>query len=295
MFYIFLDIDEHSTHTEEYLMNELNYGAIHAAHSTGSEAISTRLGGWAKETIENKREGQTSSRTQHLGKHRQYWRDIILGVNDGLISTFLLVAGVSGSGLSSTDILLTAIAGALAGAVSMASGEFIATKSQNEVMKGEIKLERTHIRENKKDELGELTELLQVIGITSANPGLIDQLVAYYDNDNNALLKLMIALEFGVVEDEERSPITAALVSGFLFTLGSLPSVLPFAIENVTAKMGLVCAAVATTLSLFLVGGIKTWATRGNCWNAAAENLIVAGLGGLVAYFVGKFFDGIVH
>lgn len=60
---------------------------------------------------------------KHLGKSRQYWRDIILGVNDGLVSTFLLVAGVAGGGLSSTEILLTAIAGAIAGAISMAAGE----------------------------------------------------------------------------------------------------------------------------------------------------------------------------
>ncbi len=62
---------------------------------------------------------------EHLGDHRQYWRDIILGINDGLVSTFLLVAGVAGSKLSTTDILLTAIAGAIAGAVSMALGEFL--------------------------------------------------------------------------------------------------------------------------------------------------------------------------
>mmetsp|Transcript_28737 Transcript_28737/g.52525 ORF Transcript_28737/g.52525 Transcript_28737/m.52525 type:complete len:155 (-) Transcript_28737:1314-1778(-) len=61
--------------------------------------------------------------TEHLGKHRQYWRDIILGVNDGLVSTFLLVAGVAGGGLATTDILLTAISGAIAGAVSMYAGE----------------------------------------------------------------------------------------------------------------------------------------------------------------------------
>jgi hypothetical protein len=62
--------------------------------------------------------------TEHLGKHRQYWRDMILGVNDGLVSTFLLVAGVSGGGLSAVAILLTGIAGGVAGAISMA-GESI--------------------------------------------------------------------------------------------------------------------------------------------------------------------------
>lgn len=58
----------------------------------------------------------------HLGKQRQYWRDIILGINDGLVSTFLLVLGVSGSGMTSNDIFITAIAGSLAGSISMFAG-----------------------------------------------------------------------------------------------------------------------------------------------------------------------------
>ena len=58
----------------------------------------------------------------HLGKQRQYWRDIILGINDGLVSTFLLVLGVSGSGMSSNDIFITTIAGSLAGSISMFAG-----------------------------------------------------------------------------------------------------------------------------------------------------------------------------
>lgn len=102
---------------------------------------------------------------KHLGKSRQYWRDIILGVNDGLVSTFLLVAGVAGAGLASKDILLTALAGALAGAISMAAGEYVATKSQNEVMRGEINLEEEHVKYNLHEELLELDDLLQKIGI----------------------------------------------------------------------------------------------------------------------------------
>lgn len=60
----------------------------------------------------------------------------MLGVNDGLVSTFLLVAGVCGGGMDVQAILLTSISGAIAGAISMFAGEFVATKSQNEVMSG---------------------------------------------------------------------------------------------------------------------------------------------------------------
>ena len=82
----------------------------------------------------------------HVGVTRQYWRDIILGVNDGLVSVFLLVAGVVGGGLDSDQVLLTALAGAIAGAISMAAGEYLATQSQEEVFDREIALERIHIQ-----------------------------------------------------------------------------------------------------------------------------------------------------
>ena len=84
----------------------------------------------------------------HLGNSRQYMRDIILGVNDGLVSTFLLVAGVVGGGLSATQVLLTGVAGALAGMISMGVGEYLATKSQEEVFEAEMKLEAKHLEEH---------------------------------------------------------------------------------------------------------------------------------------------------
>ena len=232
---------------------------------------------------------------EHLGKHRQYWRDMILGVNDGLISTFLLVAGVSGSGLNPTDILLTAIAGALAGAVSMSAGEYIATKSQNEVLQGEIGLERVHIRENKASEMREVNFLLETIGIPATKDDLKQQLVAHYESDPEALLKLMVALEFGVVDEEARSPILASVASGFLFFFGSLPSLLPFAFTNQPTTQALIIACVTTVAFLLIVGAVKTWATRGNCVKAAIENLLIAGIGGVLAYYVGFFFDKVVH
>jgi VIT1/CCC1 family predicted Fe2+/Mn2+ transporter len=236
---------------------------------------------------------QLNSRAEHL-TGRQYLRDIILGVNDGLISTFLLVAGVVGSGLSTQDILLTAIAGSLAGSISMSAGEYIATKSQNEVLQGEIGLEKSHIENYRQEEMQEAAELLPMIGIRK-NEEVFTKLISYYQNDPEALLRLMITLEFGVVEEEERSPITAAITSGTLFFLGSLPSVLPFVPRSQSSSRGLLLATVATMSALFLVGAIKAWATRGNCVTAAIENFLVAGVGGVLAFIVGTLFDNLLH
>ena len=240
-------------------------------------------------------EGIPLATSQHLGSSRQYWRDIILGVNDGLVSTFLLVAGVAGGGLSSNDILLTAIAGALAGAVSMCAGEYVATKSQNEVMEGEIALEKTHVDLYPEDEISELAALLEVIGIHKEDESLRNQMLRHYRNNSASLLKIMIALEFGVIAEEQRSPLMAGVTSCLLFIMGSLPSVLPFIFSGSTPKYGLIAAALITTTALLFVGGVKTWATRGNCMTASLENLAIAGCGGAFAYGVGVMFDNILH
>lgn len=228
---------------------------------------------------------------EHLGKHRQYWRDIILGVNDGIISTFLLVVGVSGGGMSTTtDVLLTAMAGALAGSVSMMAGEYVATKSQNDVLKGELALEEIHICRRRSDEVEELRGLLPLIGVTEKATVVTETLMNFYEENPDALLKVMKALEFGVVDEEERSPVWAAATS----VVGSLPSVLPYTVVGDPTE-GVVLAAILTLLSLAVVGGIKTWATRTSFISSVVENLVVAGLGGALAYGVGACFDQVIR
>jgi vacuolar iron transporter family protein len=233
---------------------------------------------------------RSPSFTEHLGRNRQYLRDMILGVNDGLVSMLLLIAGVVGGGLSPRNVFLTGIAGAVAGAVSMASGEYMATKTQDEVFKGELELEKEHIRDYHDDELRELSDLLGGIGLEGA---LRDDAVAYFGEDDDALLRAMTALEFGVIDTERRSPYRAMWMSGALFLLGSLPSVIPFAFVS-SARFGLLIAAIGATVGLLIVGWVRTWATRGHPVRAAIENLLVAAGGGGVAYAVGTLFDRLV-
>ena len=137
----------------------------------------------------------TAEYEPHIGESRQYWRDIILGVNDGLVSTFLLVVGVAGGGLEVDQVLLTAVAGALAGAVSMAAGEYLATKSQDEVLAAELELERTHIRDHRELELDQLRQMFREMGISEDD---LEPIVDAFDRSDEALLGAMKSLEFGV-------------------------------------------------------------------------------------------------
>ena len=77
-----------------------------------------------RSSFDHRHHQQQQQQQQHLGSSRQYWRDIILGVNDGIISTFLLISGVVGSQMNCREILLTSISGSLAGAVSMCAGTY---------------------------------------------------------------------------------------------------------------------------------------------------------------------------
>ena len=193
----------------------------------------------------------------HLGDSREYWRDIILGFNDGLVSIFLLVAGVVGGGLSVRQVLLTGIAGAVAGAVSMAVGEYIATKSQEEVFAREMALERDHLKYHRPKELAELKQMFADSGLEEP---LLSQVIDAYDADDEALLGIMAAMEFGIIDDRRRSPYLAAVASGSLFLAGALPSLAPFVFVD-DPTTGLVWAAVLAGIGLFGLGVGKTYET----------------------------------
>ena len=226
----------------------------------------------------------------HTGATRQYIRDIILGVNDGLVSIFLLVVAVVGGGLSTNQVLLTGVAAAIAGAVSMSSGEYIATKSQEEVFDREMELEKEHLKYHREVERQEIRDMFGDMGFPDDE---VTHIVEVVDADDNAFLRVMMALEFGVIDTERRSPYTAMVMSGLLFLLGSLPSILPFVFTD-DPITGLWIAAIASGIALFAVGALKTVATHTNPIISGLENVSVAVGGAAVAYGVGLLFDAAV-
>ena len=226
----------------------------------------------------------------HVGTSRQYWRDIILGVNDGLVSTVLLVAVVVGGGLTTSQVRLTAVGGAIAGAISMAAGEYLATKSQTEVLARELKLERDHIRDHREMEVEQLREMLADLAIADDD---LDAAVEIFSRDDERLLNSMKVMEFGMVDSEERSAYAAMVVSGLTFMGGALPSVVPFTFVS-SPGIGLAIAGVLTAIGLFAVGAAKSVVTKTNPIYAGFENLTIAGIGGVIGYWVGGLFENAV-
>ena len=226
----------------------------------------------------------------HLGISRQYMRDIILGVNDGLVSTFLLVSGVVGGGLTATQVLLTGIAGALAGMISMGVGEYLATKSQEEVFEAEMKLEAKHLKEHREHERDELRHMFGEMGLEGDD---LETVVHIIDKSDDAMMGVMAGLEFGVVDTERRNPYLAGIASAGLFLTGALPSVLPFVFLEDTGT-ALFVAAILTGIGLLAVGAAKTIMTRTNPFGSAFENLSIGFAGGVLSYLVGLGFESLI-
>lgn len=227
---------------------------------------------------------ETHEYISHIGESRPYWRDIILGVNDGLVSIFLLVVGVVGGGFNTAQVLLTAVAGALAGAVSMAAGEYLATKSQDEILEAELALERTHIIHFKDQELEQLRGFFTDMGVGEAD---LNGVIAGFENNDEAILNAMAALEFGVVESERRSPYLAMAASGLLFLVGSSPSVVPFVLIDSTGT-ALIWATALSLAGLFLVGVVKARVAKSHWLQSGFQNMTIAGVGGVIAWAIGN-------
>lgn len=214
---------------------------------------------------------------------RNYMRDVILGANDGLVSVFALVLGVAGGGFLPREVLLAGIAAAVAGAISMAIGEYLSTKSQEEVYDAEREMEIDHIENHLEHEIDELYEFYRAKGFEGK---LLDDIVETIASDEEVLLSEMMMAEFGVLEEERRDPITATIIVGIAFFIGTLPPVIPFAFVT-TTMTGVWIAGIASVIGMFIVGGVKAWLVRGDIFPAGLENMSLGLIGALITYGVG--------
>ena len=216
-------------------------------------------------------------------QYRNYMRDLILGANDGLVSVFALVVGVAAGGFIPAEVLLTGIAGIVAGAISMAIGEYLSTKSQEEVYDAEKKLEKDHIENNIEHEIQELREFYTAKGFEGE---LLESIVQKIASDPEILLNEMMMAEFGVLEQERRSPITATIIVGIAFVLGSIIPVIPFLFVEQTST-GILISSIMSFIGLFSIGGLKGYVVKGNVNRAGLENLLLRAAGAIVTFTIG--------
>ncbi len=210
-------------------------------------------------------------------------RAAIFGVNDGLVSNLSLVMGVAGAQPGPRFVLLSGIAGLLAGAFSMGAGEFVSVSAQRELFERQIALEREELAINPEEEREELALIYQAKGVP---PAEAEALAGRVMASPQAALDTMAREELGLNPEDLGSPWRVALSSFTMFALGALLPVLPYLFTGGT--LALVLSAVLSGLGLFAVGAAITLFTGRSPLLSGLRMLLIGGAAATVTYLVGK-------
>jgi VIT1/CCC1 family predicted Fe2+/Mn2+ transporter len=231
--------------------------------------------------------GRIESRHRTLGGGNAL-RAAVLGASDGLVSNLALVMGVAGANPGPDTVVLAGIAGMLAGASSMAMGEWISVTTAIEAAQAQIAEEREEIRLMPEAEAEELALIYQAKGMRRSEAEALAKAVMA---DPEQALATLAREELGVVPEDLGSGMTAAVTSFVLFGLGALLPVLPYFFT--TGFMALALSALLSGVGLFLLGAGMTLITGRNPWFAALRQLGLGAAAAALTYAVGSLVGGV--
>lgn len=209
-------------------------------------------------------------------------RAAVFGVNDGLVSNAALIYGVAGAAAHPSVIVLTGVAGLLAGAFSMAAGEYVSVRSQREMFEYQIGLERDELDQYPQEEAAELALIYVAKGMS---PDEARRVADTLMQDPKRALDTLAREELGLNPDELGSPWGAALSSFVSFTVGAALPLLPFLLA--AGSRPLTYSIALTGLGLFAVGATLSLFTGRRAWRSGLRMLAIGGGAGLATYFIG--------
>jgi vacuolar iron transporter family protein len=210
-------------------------------------------------------------------------RAAVFGVNDGLISNFGLVMGIAGTNIEPRFILMTGVAGLLAGAFSMAAGEYVSVRSQRELYEQQLALEAQELEASPEEEQEELALIYQAKGIASDQAN--DMARQILSNPDTAI-ETLAREELGLDPDSLGSPWGAALSSFVSFAIGALIPVIPYLL--IQTSSALFFSAALCGVSLFIVGALISLFTGRNMIYSGCRMVGIGALAAAVTFGVGR-------
>jgi len=210
-------------------------------------------------------------------------RAAVFGINDGLVSNLALVMGFAGAGTGNDIIVLAGVAGLLAGAFSMAAGEYVSMQSQKELFERQIELEREELRFMPEKEKEELAALYRSKGLSEEEADLVATRLM---QDPEHALDTKIREELGLDPDELGSPWDAAGYSFASFGLGAIIPLAPFLVTEGTAAI--VLSTVLALSALFIVGALVSLLTGRGLLFSGMRQVAIGGAAAGVTFVVGS-------
>ncbi len=220
---------------------------------------------------------------RHKGAGGNALRAAVLGANDGLVSVFCLIMGVAGAGVPSKTILLTGMAGLLAGALSMALGEWLSVQSSRELNLHQLDIERYELDEIPEEEIEELALIYQAKGISQEEAQrMAERLISSPGTALDTLAREELGIDPG---DLGGSAWEAAFTSFFLFTIGAIFPVVPYLF--LSGIEGIVVSASLSAAGLFLIGASITLMTGRNPVLSGLRQMVIGLVTAAITFGIG--------
>ncbi len=251
--------------------------AAKQAHQGGSRSSGTQ-------------DGQaTEKHTQERGK---YIKSIVYGGLDGIITTFAVVAGVAGAKLAAGVVLIMGFANLIADGISMAVGDYLSTKSENEYNAMERRREEWEVEHYPDGEKQEMVEIYTDKGMGTEDA---QSMVDILSRNEKVWVDVMMVEELGILEETE-SPLHNAVATFLSFAAFGFIPLLAYVVAQFVPVVGgfsFLAACVLTGLTLFLLGALKVYITGRNWLKSGIEMLLVGGVAAVAAYAVGAALQGL--
>lgn len=211
-------------------------------------------------------------------------RAAVLGGNDGLVSNFSLVMGIAGATNGQSEVLLAGLAGLLAGALSMALGEWISVKSSQELYENQMELEMEELENNPEGEERELALIYMTKGIAQEDA---KKMASEIIKNKEQAYQILVKEELGIDSDELKgSAMEAALASFVLFAIGAIIPVIPFFFW--TGTQAILASAALSAIGLFLIGAIITLFTGKSIWFSGIRQVVFGLAAAAITFGIGK-------
>jgi VIT1/CCC1 family predicted Fe2+/Mn2+ transporter len=208
-------------------------------------------------------------------------RPAVFGAMDGLVTNIALIAGVGGGGVSPHSIVLTGVAGLVAGAISMGLGEYTSVQTQNEQVESEVAKERRELERNPAAEAAELADKWIARGLPA---DLAHQVATAVGRDVEQALRVHAQEELGIDPHETPSPWVAAISSFLCFSVGALVPLLPYLLGAAALWIALAAGGVG----LFTAGALTARFTNRRWWRSGLRQLVLGGLAAGVTFLIGR-------
>jgi vacuolar iron transporter family protein len=210
-------------------------------------------------------------------------REVVFGAQDGLVSTFAVVAGLAAAGVGPLVVLLGGAVSAMAGVLSMSIGTFLSSRAQRQLYERELDRERREIREHQGEEIAELIAALAARGMARADAAEVARRVARHPD---ILLSALSIFELGLAPQRLGAPVRDALVMAVAFGAASVVPLLPFVVTQGLAALGV--SAALTLVALFCVGVLKAHVAGVSALRSGFEVAVLAAASGLISFGLGR-------